>query len=230
MAEVNGYAYSATDDAIWVNLYGSNRLATKLLGKPLVLEQRTGYPWDGIVKIQIRECPIASFALKLRIPGWADDPSWRLRDSSAHGKLEPNTYAELRRRWKPGDVVEIQLGMKPRLMESHPLVEETRNQAAIQCGPIVYCLESLELPNGVRVHEVALKKDAELRGAFKPDLLHGVGIVAAEVVMKPSPTWEQELYRPLTQPSGKSMTVRFIPYFAWANRGASEMTVWLPID
>jgi uncharacterized protein len=86
------------------------------------------------------------------------------------------------------------------------------------------------LPKGVRVHEVALKKDAELRGAFKPDLLHGVGIVEAEVVVKPSPTWKQELYRPLVQPNGKSMTVRFIPYFAWANRGASEMTVWLPID
>jgi uncharacterized protein len=230
IAEINGYAYSITDDAIWVNLYGANRLTTKLLGKPLTLEQKTDYPWDGVVRIHIRECPSDEFALKLRVPGWANAPTWRLSDSSANGKLEPNTYAELRRRWKPGDFVELQLGMQPRLMESHPLVEETRNQAAIQCGPIVYCLESLELPNGVRIHDVAIAKNAERRLVVQPELLQGVGVVEAEVVLNVSPAWQRELYRPLAKGDGKSMTVNFIPYFAWANRGASEMTVWLPID
>jgi DUF1680 family protein len=230
IAEVNGYAYCTSDDAIWVNLYGANRLTTTLLGKPLVLEQSTDYPWDGIIRIQIRKCSGDEFALKLRVPGWASAATWRLSDSSTNSKLEPNSYAELRRRWKPGDVVELRLGMVPRLMESHPLVEETRNQVAIQCGPIVYCLESHELPKDIRISDVAINKNAERRLSFRPALLQGVGVVETSVAAGPSPVWQQQLYRPLSTRNSTTATVRFIPYFAWANRGASEMTVWLPIE
>jgi DUF1680 family protein len=229
IAEVNGYAYCASDDAIWINLYGGNRLTTTLLGKPLILNQSTNYPWDDTVRIQIRECPTADFSLKLRVPAWAEAPTWRMSDSSAGGKLKPNTYAELRRHWKPGDVVELQLGMKPRLMESHPLVEETRNQAAVQCGPIVYCLESLDLPNGVRINDVAITRNSDRRLSFKPEMLQGIGVVETTIVAGSPQAWKDELYRPLETQGGKTFPVRLIPYFAWANRGESEMSVWLPI-
>ncbi len=72
IAEVSGYAYSKTDDAIWINLYGGNKLATSLMDKPLKLTQQTNYPWDGRVRITIERCPASEFALKLRIPGWAE--------------------------------------------------------------------------------------------------------------------------------------------------------------
>jgi DUF1680 family protein len=70
--------------------------------------------------------------------------------------------------------------------------------------------------------------DAERRRVFRSDLLEGVGVVESEVVVESSPAWKDELYRPLERSHGKTISVNFIPYFAWANRGASEMTVWLP--
>jgi DUF1680 family protein len=182
------------------------------------------------VRIQLEECPPDDFALKLRVPRWADKPSLRVSGSASDRKLEPDTYAEVRRRWKPGDVVELRLGMAPKFMESHPLVEETSRQVAIQRGPVVYCLESLELPKGVRIRDVAIAKGAELRHSFEPELLQGVGIVETDVVASSSSEWKQELYRPLSTASVKKMKVRLIPYFAWANRGKSEMSVWLPRD
>ena len=151
IAEVGGYAYSKTDDAIWINLYGSNRLSTTLGGHPLKLSQQTNYPWDGRVQITIDECPATEFSLKLRIPGWADEATIQVNGSAASAKAKPGTYAELRRIWKAGDVVELQLPMPARLIEANPLVEETRNQVAIKRGPIVYCLESPDLPKDVRV-------------------------------------------------------------------------------
>jgi DUF1680 family protein len=162
------------------------------------------------------------------VPGWAAAPSLRISGAASDRKLDPNTYAEARRRWKPGDVVELRLGVKPKFMESHPLVEETRHQVAIQCGPIVYCLESQELPEGADMHDVAVAKGTELRHSYEPGLLDGVGVVESDVLVSSSPAWQQQLYRPVPTASDKKAKVRFIPYFAWANRGTSEMTVWLP--
>jgi DUF1680 family protein len=230
IAQVNGYAYGASEDAIWVNLYGANRLTTELFGKPLTLVQRTDYPWDCTVLVKIEECPPDEFALKLRVPDWADSPTMRVSGSGSSRKLVPNTYAEVRRHWKQGDVVELRLGMKPKFMESHPLVEEAKNQVSIKCGPIIYCLESRELPKGMHIQDVAIAKDAVLSYSFEPKLLEGVGVVETDIVTNSSPDWQDELYRPLATSSGNKMRVRFIPYFAWSNRGMSEMSVWLPRD
>jgi DUF1680 family protein len=230
LAEVNSYAYSTAKDALWINLYGSNQLTTKLLGKPLKVTQNTEYPWHGRVTIEIHECPPAEFALKLRLPGWADSPSLRVPGLAEALKVEPNSYAEVRRRWKPGDIVELQLGMEPKLMESHPLVEETSDQVAIKCGPIVYCLESSELPEEIPMENVAISKDTKLRGPFASEVLQGVSVIEADAVLKSSPEWHNELYRPLKRAEETKLKVRFIPYYAWANRGPTEMTVWLPVN
>jgi DUF1680 family protein len=227
MAEVGGYAYSMSDDAIWINLYDHNQLTTEFLGKPLNLIQNTDYPWNGRIRIEVAECPSEEFAVKLRIPGWAHSPSVRVAGSSKSRAVKPNSYAELRRQWKSGDVIELELGMKPKLMESHPLVEETAGQVAIQCGPIVYCLESPDLLDGVRVQDVAVPKNAELRGPVPHKSLQGVQAIEADVVALNAADWGGELYRPQKPAAEKTVRARFVPYFAWANRGPSEMTVWL---
>jgi DUF1680 family protein len=228
VAEVNGYAYSRTDGAVWINLYGGSTLSTELAGKPLRLTQQTNYPWDGRVRVTIDRCPDSEFALKLRIPGWADAARIRLNGTAANAKPVPGTYSDIRRRWKPGDVLELEMRMPARLMESHPLVEENRNQVAVKRGPIVYCLESPDLPEGVRVDDVVVPADTELTAYYAADLLQGVGVVEANVLVRPSGDWSNTLYRPLQHVSEKKIRVRFIPYYAWSNRGKSEMTVWLP--
>jgi DUF1680 family protein len=115
------------------------------------------------------------------------------------------------------------------LIEANPLVEETLNQVAIKRGPVVYCLESPDLPPGVRVLDVALSPTVDLVPRFDARLLGGVVIVDGRAWARPAESWDGRLYRKLKLKPAKPITARFIPYFAWANRGQSEMTVWLPL-
>lgn len=231
LAEVSGMAYSRAGDELWVNLYGGNRLSTELNGARLTMTQTTDYPWDGQIKFTVDECDNKPFALKLRIPGWCDDATLRVNDEAVAGKLASASYAELRRQWKVGDRVTLNLPMPPRLIEANPQIEETRNQLAVQRGPIVYCLESPDLPARVRVHEVALPSDAELRVMREPKLLGDVAVIETTGSIRNEGDWSGRLYRPLDGAAKqKAIDVRLIPYYAWANRGASEMTVWMPRD
>jgi DUF1680 family protein len=229
IAEVGGYAYSKSEDAVWINLYGANTLSTTLSGKPLKLTQRTKYPWHGGIHITVDDAPEREFAIKLRIPGWAEWAQIRVNDEKASIMRESGSYAELRRRWKPGDVVKLFLPVEVRLVEANPLVEEARNQVAVRRGPIVYCLESPDLPKGVRVGDVRIPVNSKLTAMHDQNLLDGVTVIECEAVAEKSREWKDELYRSIEPKAVRTLSVKFIPYFAWGNRGKSEMSVWLPV-
>ena len=231
VAESGDYAYARSADAIWVNLYGGNTLATKLQnGQSVKLAQETDYPWNGQVRITINECGGTEFALKLRIPGWAKSASIRLNHQQMGASPVPASYFELRRVWHPGDVVELDLPMPPRLIESHPLVEETLNQVAVQRGPVVYCVETPDLPKGTRVMDLLVPENIELVARYDERLLGGVVVLEGKALVRAEPGWSGELYRELHPVPPKPVNVRLIPYFVWGNRGPSEMTVWMPLD
>ncbi len=229
IAESANYAYGKSDRGVWVHLYGSSELATDLPGGGrLTLTQATDYPWDGRVRLTVAVDRPAAFSLFLRIPAWAGGATAAV-NGTATAAPTSGTYFEVRRTWSAGDIVELTLPLRPRLLESHPLVEETRNQVAVQRGPIVYCLESPDLPAGVRVRDVAIPADSDLRPRFDAKLLDGVTVLEGRAVAYPAAEWGRELYRELTPAAVKPVAVRLIPYYAWDNRGRSEMTVWLPL-
>ncbi|MBN1853166.1 MAG: glycoside hydrolase family 127 protein [Pirellulales bacterium] len=230
IAEAGGYAYSKTNDTLWINLYGANTLSTSLNSQPLRLVQQTDYPWDGRVHILVKECPANEFAIKARIPGWSTNASVRVNELPVPIHLDPASYVEVRRVWQVGDSLTIDLPIPALLIEAHPAVEETRNQVAIQRGPVVYCLESCDLPPGVRVQELSIPADADLTPHDASNLLGGATVLKGRLRMKPSGDWSETLYRPIPQQSAQEIETQFIPYYAWSNRGLSEMTVWIPVD
>ncbi len=227
IAEASTYAYGRSPDAVWVHLYGGSTLDTALPGGRVKLTQTTDYPWDGRIKITLDAAPDREFALKLRIPAWADGATL-----SVNGKalLQPASgkYAEIRRRWTAGDVVELVLPLRVRLLEAHPLVEEARNQVAVQRGPVVYCLESHDLPKGTRLLDVALPRTSEWKPRFDAKLLGGVVVLEGNADATDPGDWANALYRETRPTATKRVPVTFIPYYAWGNRGESEMTVWIP--
>ena len=231
VAQVNGYAYARSNDAIWVNLYGSNTLTTTLAdGNKISLTQESQYPWDGKIRITVGQCDTTPFALNLRIPGWASHASAVLNGNPLPALCTPSSYTEIRRAWKSGDSVELNFSMEPQLIESHPLVEETRNELAIKRGPIVYCLESNDLPEGVPLSSVSIPTDIQLTPQHARDLLDGVTVIEGNVLAHPDPqdSWDGKLYRTFKQNEPKSIAATFVPYYTWANRGRAEMSVWLP--
>jgi DUF1680 family protein len=216
IAKLQGWAYSVSDASVWVHLLASSHLETELpAGEAVALTQTTDYPWDGRVAIAVDKAPESPFDLRVRIPGWTTGATATVNGERVEVALEPGSYAAFHRHWSPGDVLELRLSMDVTFMQAQPLVEQARNQLAVVRGPIVYCLESPDLPAGVSIDDVAL--------------LGGVMVLDGEAVVRQPRDWTDRLYAPW-QPGGeRRMTVTLIPYYAWANRGESQMTVWLPL-
>ncbi|HTL71838.1 MAG TPA: glycoside hydrolase family 127 protein [bacterium] len=227
IAESSGYGYAKSDDAIWVNLYGGSSLATELAGETIKLSQETEYPWSGRVRIKIETSGQKEFALKLRIPGWARGATVRVNDRPA-AAATAESYFEIRRQWQAGDVVDVDLPMSAHLMEANPLVEDDFNQVAIQRGPVVYCLESPDLPTGVKISDVRIPADIQLRARYDRKWLDGIVVLEGTALARAGENWSGKLYREVRPTALKPIAVKFIPYSVWQNRGPSEMSVWLP--
>jgi DUF1680 family protein len=142
--------------------------------------------------------------------------------------LTADSFAEVNRIWKKGDKVEFVMDMTVKLLESNPLVEETRNQTVVKRGPLVYCLESIDIEGGQPIDDVLIPTDIQLTP--KKITIDGSPIVALEGTARllPRNSWKDTLYREVSQ-SSKPVNIRLIPYYAWGNRGKAEMTVWMPL-
>lgn len=228
IAKVSGWAYSLSDNGVAVNLYGGNRLTTRMLdGSEIQLRQQSQYPWEGEVNITVESCKEAPFEMLLRIPEWAQGSEIRLNGRDVGVEVSPGDYARIHRRWKPGDVVTLTMPMAIKLLEGHPRIEEIRNQVAIKRGPVVYCIESPDLPDGTRILDVYLPEDAELVAHHRPNFLGGLTTISSNVLLRTDKG--NGMYRTLSKPAWESAKTTFVPYYAWSNRGPSEMTVWMPV-
>ena len=227
LCEAQTYAYAVSDDAIYVNLFGENTFTTKPDGKnELTLAQHTQYPWDNKVLLEVVKAKKAvNTVIKLRIPGWCHEVN-----VSVNGRPVPydreKGYAAVNGKWKKGDIITYSMEMGTRIVEANPLVEENRGQVAVQRGPIVYCAESPDLGD-IDIDDIAIPVDAK----FTPVevVIDGSRMMAleGEVVVRDEATWKGQLYREVSR-KNERRTIRLIPYYAWGNRGKSEMTVWMP--
>lgn len=228
VAEVNNYLYSVADEGLYIDMYGGNILTTRLKnGSAISLEQVTNYPWEGNVRIDIKEAPTTETGIFLRIPGWCKKASLTVNGKSVNQTLTTGSYVQVKRQWKKGDKIALVLDMPATLIESDPLVEETRNQVAVKRGPIVYCLESVDLPQGASIDNILVPASIQLKP--KSFTIDGGNVMALEGQAKLLQSGGKGLYRELNTTS-KPVTMQLIPYYAWANRGKSDMNVWLPVS
>ncbi len=229
IALLHNWVYSSSDQGLWVHLYGSSRVTTTLAdGSEIGLTQHTDYPWDDAVRITIEAAPAHELALMLRIPGWCDAADLRVNGGESDAPLKPGSYARLKRVWKAGDVIELSLPMRPRLIKAHPKAEEIRNHVAVMRGPLVYCLEGIDLPDGLSILDVYAPDDMGLTASREEDLLGGLMAIKGVARHITEGNGSTALYRETGQERETDLEIRLIPYFAWNNRGISEMTVWLP--
>lgn len=230
---VPGFAYASKGDDIYVNLFIGGDALVETGGKKVRLTQETRYPWEGRVKIEVRPEQPGQFALLVRVPGWARNepvpgdlyeflderdgqPTLQVNGQSAPIDLDKG-YARIERHWREGDSVELNLPMPVRRIVSHENVATNRGKVALERGPIVFCLEGPD--NDGRVLDLVIPDDAELTAEFRPDLLGGVVIVSGR-----GQTAKRTLDGQVVPDTERSFTA--IPYYAWAHRGRSDMTVW----
>lgn len=228
LAEAQEYAYSVgKDGTLYVNLYGDNVLKTRNID----VKMQSAYPLDGKVTFNINKLKGVT-KIALRIPSWAEGSRITVNGQTyiADGdSLFNGGYVCIARKWKKGDVITLDMPMKPRLVVSNPLVEENKNQVAVMRGPLVYCLEGVDVANGVNINDVAIPSDVKFNE--KQQTLDGNTFVALEcdAVNTGEKGWgNDELYRTIDETAKVSkVRVRLIPYYAWGNRGETDMTVWM---
>lgn len=231
-----GYVYAVKEKDVYVNLYMSNTSDLVVEEKKVNIKQTSGYPWKGDTQIEVTPRGKQPFTLKLRIPGWLQEqvvPSdlYRFADNKKLNytvKVNGAPVAQnldkgylcIDRTWKKGDRVEIHFDMEPRIVKAHEKVEADQGRIAVERGPIVYCAEWPD--NDFSVRSLLMPENPEFSVVNKPGLLYGIDLLESK---------GQSLYY---DASGllqtKQVTVRLIPYYAWAHRGQGEMLVWLPQD
>ena len=230
MASVPNYMYATQGDDIYVNLYIQSRAHLQTMTNEVELEQTTAYPWEGKVSVRVNPAHEGRFALRLRIPGWAQNapvPSDLYSFTDRHGKYTltvngkkadaslTDGYATVVRNWQADDVVELTLPMDIRRVRANEAVEDDRGKLAISRGPIVYCLEGKDQADST-VFNKFIPDGTPMEATFDADLLNGVMVLTgtAHEVEKDG--------------SVKEVPFKAIPYSTWNNRGADQMAVWIP--
>jgi len=218
---------SVSPDGLFVHQYGGSdiRLSTDD-GRSLALSEHSDYPWDGRIAFTVTEAEGGGMPVRLRIPGWSAGATLTVNGDGAPVSAS-GTYTAIEREWRVGDVVVLTLPMPVRVLRANRLAEEVTNQVAVQRGPVVYCLESADLPDGVDLERVALRRGSVFQEVDSDVVGHRIVALETEgVVLPPTPGG---LYGELGDEDLAVVPARLIPYFAWGNRGPSEMSVWLPI-
>jgi len=231
IASMHGYLYTTNHEGLWGHHYGANRADVAISDATRVrLNVETDYPWDGTIRLTLEQVTgDAEFAIKLRVPGWANDAALSVNGDAVSHRLAPGAYATHRRRWKSGDRLLLSLPMPVRLVAANPRIEQARGQVAVARGPIVYCLESTDLPEGVQVHQIRLPRQAGWTVRHDADLLGGVAVLQTEAWAMMELSAAGPLYGELPAAEPQRVKIQLIPYYAWNNRGEPQMAVWLPL-
>ncbi|MGI4820369.1 MAG: glycoside hydrolase family 127 protein [Janthinobacterium lividum] len=236
MPALPGYVYAERGRALYANLFVSGSSDLTINKQKVRLTQENNYPWDGGLKFTVDPAKSAAdFDLLVRIPGWArneampsslytfEQPSAQQATIKVNGKPVTyklqNGYAVLSRKWRKHDVVEVTLPMEVRRVHANPLVKDDLGKVALQRGPVMYCAEWQD--NNGKTSNIIVPADATFKSNYQPGLLNGVATLTATVPVV-------QVDASATSVSTTPRTLVAIPYYAWANRGKGEMTVWFP--
>lgn len=233
-----GYVYGQNGNDLYVNLFVGSQSQVKLPVTGVSIRQSTNYPWDGRNEILIEPEKTAAFTIKVRIPGWAlykplpgdlyQTVNKRpvaipiLINGKPYAYNMEKGYAILNRTWKKGDKISFELPMTVQKIQASSAVKADEKRLALQRGPLVYCLEGPDNADG-NVMNILVEKGAVIKARFEPGLLNGVMTLRM-------PGWGTRLDASGQPNLLKKQEVVAIPYYAWANRGPSEMQVWIPYD
>lgn len=233
-----GYVYAQNKNDLYVNLFVGSESSIQLPAGKLNITQQTDYPWNGKNEITINPEKNFSFALHVRVPGWANGqpvPGDLYSETgnnatplviSVNGqpvKYEMEKgYAVINCAWKKGDKVSFELPMDVQKLSANSLVQADKSRFALQRGPIVYCLEGADNKDAA-VMNIVVDKNAPISAVYKPELLNGV----MTLNMKGNSTKRQLNSSELIK---TTQDVTAIPYYSWANRGPGEMEVWIPFE
>ncbi|CAN5788415.1 glycoside hydrolase family 127 protein [soil metagenome] len=231
---IPGYMYAQKDENIFVNLFIKGTAILTVNNQKVEIIQENNYPWDGDLVFKVNPAKTTAFNVLVRIPGWAENnaipsdlykfehnsaakPTLKINGTELPYEIE-NGYAVIKRAWKKGDVLSLNLPMEVRRVAANDKVKNDMGKVALQRGPLMYCAEWTD--NNGKTSNILIPENTNFTSEFKPGLLNGVTVLKAEV---PAIVIEGN-----DQVSTVKQAFTAIPYYSWANRGKGEMNVWFP--
>ncbi|MCY9666184.1 glycoside hydrolase family 127 protein [Paenibacillus alginolyticus] len=229
LTSLNDYIYttSAEDNKIYTHLFIGSEAQFELAVGQVALKQQSRLPWEGYVRIELTAVPDAEFTLALRIPSWCYGQAVLKINGMISDYDVENGYATVTRQWAQGDIVEWEPVLEAQLITSHPEIRANAGKAAIERGPLVYCLE--ETDNGSLLSNLSLDRETELQSYYDTELLGGAVVIEAAGHADERASWQANMaYRPLAQQQvSEPVKLKAVPYYLWGNRQPGEMLVWI---
>lgn len=231
IASLGEYIYATENDVLYVSQYIQSSANIQLASGALKIAQTTNYPWKETVVVQIEADPALNATVAFRMPGWCKDTSVSIdgtvvydRHTTASGVDLKNGYLYVPASLISNGTVTLTFPMPVVELEANPLVSEGTGRIALMRGPLVYCLEASD--NSFNLLDMVVLRDPQYQQGIKE--INGISMVVlhGNAAVRSNEQWENALYLP---GGSKYTKVAFtaIPYFAWANREAGDMTVWL---
>ena len=204
LPSIGSYIYGLSENRVWVNLYMGNTTKIDIGKEKFILRQETDYPWEGKVKLIVDSlCKPMKKEFRLRIPNWCENYSLAVNGNRVENVPIEKGYAVIERKWMTDDEITLTMDMPVEMIQADPRVKENIGKRAVRRGPLVYCMEEIDNPS---FNELVLSSDTQFIPIFTPSFFNGVTIVKSVTNNK---------------------TITFIPYYAWDNRDAGEMKVWI---
>lgn len=203
LASIPRYMYTVDGDTVYCNQFAQSETKLQIGGKDAILTQTTDYPNNGKITFKYKGEPMT---LYVRIPDWCVEYEGDTENGFARFELSD------------GDSVTVDLPMKIHFIEANPYVQDNSGRYAVQRGPVVYCME--EIDNGENLRDISLLENSEKKVVCEEGIPAPVIYMGAE--RRPA---TNQLYS-IKNNERVSFTARLIPYFAFANREATDMLVW----
>lgn len=236
MASVPGYVYAIDQKDVYVNLFVGGNSKLKVGDTEVELVQKTQYPWNGDVEIDVTPNKNDKFTLLVRIPGWAknkpvpsdlyayvdgSNPQVKVLVNGSETKKHTRAgYWVIEREWKKGDKVTLTMDMPVRRVEANPQVRYDKGLLAMERGPILYALESIDQKRDY-IFDIVIPRDSKIESHFEKNLLNGVVVLEGNAFAVEKDSASGKVIE-------KPLTFKAIPYSTWNNRGIGQMVVWTP--
>lgn len=204
LPSIGSYIYAnSPDNSIWVNLYIGSSTEIPMGKNTVSIKQETNYPWDGKINLNVDPKQSQKFNLKLRVPGWCNNYSLSVNGKKTKLKADKHQYLQINRKWKKGDVVSVDWDMPVEVVAADPRVKANVGKRAVQRGPLVYCVEETDNSN---YNSIAISETTKFK--VKEAKISDNKIIAIEA-------------------NEGNQQYKYIPYYAWDNRHAGKMKVWV---
>jgi DUF1680 family protein len=232
IASIDQMAATTHDAGLVITQFLGGELRVPVPGGDAHLRITTDQPWQGTVEVEVVSAPDGPWSLGLRVPRWAERASVLVTGAGGGTERQAVTaddrIATLERRWVPGDRARLELDQRPRLTFPDRRIDALRGTVALEFGPLVYCVEQVDVPDGADLADVAIPEDASpTLGPHSEEL--GAPTLEVPVVVVGAGAAPEWPYAPAPAVGeGRARTLSAVPYHRWANRGRGAMRVWIP--